>query len=183
MAKITAARSDFNGYVAGAKFENGQAETTDDAAIAYFVRAGYDVSGADGFEIEHSEDRSGAIIGVPYANPDSGPYADAADSRNDSIPVGGVKDDGTIVAGPNKGKKLSRAATPPVGSPDQPVQATGDPETTEAVVSAPNPPEATTPVDAPVEVAPNATGQSTEPGTDSAGTPATDSSSSSKKGA
>lgn len=44
MAVVTAPVADYTGTVAGVAFEGGVGETTDDNALAYFRRHGYDVA-------------------------------------------------------------------------------------------------------------------------------------------
>jgi hypothetical protein len=154
MAKITAPQKGYNGVSVGVRFEDGVGETDNEAAIAYFERQGYTVEGSDpdaGAEDEAEQeivDPLGAVVETQSIDPNR----DAADPRNDAVPVGGVKGDGLIVAGRGKGKRVSKtqpAPAPEPGSVVAGVQETGDPENQSANPSSPNPPEATTPVDAP----------------------------------
>lgn len=178
--KITTPTKGFNGRVAGVDFTDGEGETDNESAIAYFERQGYGVDGGndgDGPENEVDEDAPVALNGTELADPDGGPGRDAADPRNDLVPVGGVKGDGTIAAGPNKGKRVGRkvaAPAPEAGSVAAPVQETGDPGQQSANPSTPNPPEAVVnvPEPAPLESAPaddaaaktDSTGQTQEQG-------------------
>ena len=151
MAKVTTPVPGFSGRVAGVSFEDGVGETDDEAALAYFDRQGY---GVDGVSVDDAEDDEQEIeaevpvFGNELENPPAPEGRDAADPRNDMVPVGGVKGDGTIVAGRAKGKRVSKtqpAPTPEPGSVVAGVQETGDPTTQSANPSAPNPPDAVVP--------------------------------------
>lgn len=157
MAKITAPQKGFTGRSVGVSFEDGVGETDNEAAIAYFLRHGYTVEDASedaGIEEEASTEVVDPI-GTELVDRDLGEQRDAADPRNDSIPVGGVKADGAIVAGPNKGKRVSRTQKAPVpepGSVSAPVQESADPTFQSANPSAPNPPEAVTATETPAPI-------------------------------
>lgn len=193
--KITTPVPGWSGVTAGVRFEDGTGETDNEAAIAYFQRQGYGVEGGnedDGVVLEQPDDEAPVeLIGTELADVDQGEYRDAADPRNDLVPVGGVKGDGTIVAGPNKGKRVSKKAAAPApeaGSVAAPVQETGDPGQQSVNPSTPNPPEAVVPVaePAPIDAAPT---DDADAKTDSSGatqetgsTPATAPADSSKEG-
>jgi hypothetical protein len=157
MAKITAPQKGFSGKVVGVDFVDGSGETDNESALAYFLRHGYTVDDApeDAGVEEVAEKEVVDPIGEQIVDRDLGAQRDAADPRNDSIPVGGVKADGAIVAGPNKGKRVSRTQKAPVpepGSVSAPVQESADPTFQSANPSAPNPPEAVTATETPAPI-------------------------------
>jgi hypothetical protein len=157
MAKITAPQKGFSGKVVGVDFVDGSGETDKESAISYFLRHGYTVDDAP--EDAGVEEQASTEVVDPLGNelvdPDLGAQRDAADPRNDSVPVGGVKGDGTIVAGPNKGKRVrgtQKAPVPEPGSVSAPVQESADPTFQSANPSTPNPPEAVTPTEVPAPI-------------------------------
>jgi hypothetical protein len=157
MAKITAPQQGFSGRSVGVQFDDGIGETDNPSLIAYFRRHGYLVEGSSE-ELGVEEQGSTEVVdplGEQVVDRDLGKTRDAADPRNDTVPVGGVKGDGTIVAGPNKGKRVrgtQKAPVPEPGSVSAPVQESADPTFQSANPSTPNPPEAVTPTEVPAPI-------------------------------
>lgn len=142
MATITAKVDGLNTTLFGVEFKDSVGQTDDERLIAYFTEAGYDVAGAEGFAIDRDPqlDKPIPAIGTTLG-PDAvvPPRADAADPRNDLVPVGGVKSDGTVVAGA-QGEDGELVAPKP--DPSSPVQETGNPDEQSAVPATANPPQA-----------------------------------------